>query len=209
MTQPIIERHEVRAVDWTFTMNAYIVRDRATGATAIVDPGAEAERLVAAAGPQVAMIWITHSDFDHVEALPAVREATGVPVLAHPLDVDRIPGGADSLVSHGYQFTLGSLPVTVLFIPGHTPGHVVFVVGQHVLGGDVLFPGGPGRTKTPEDFQTLVQGIETHLLTLDDDVTVYPGHGDVVTVGRARQEVAAFRQRPDTEGVCGDVTWAG
>ncbi|MFN8472679.1 MAG: MBL fold metallo-hydrolase [Anaerolineae bacterium] len=209
MTEPIIQRLEVSAPDWNFTMNSYIVRDPATGATAIVDPGAEPDRILAAAGDRVAEIWITHSDFDHVASLDAVRSATGAPVVGHPLDADRVPGGLDVNVSHGYLFPLGNEEVCVLFVPGHTPGHVVYVVGKAVLGGDVLFPGGPGHTDTPEDFETLVHGIAAHLLTLDDAVTVYPGHGDPVTIGQAKAEYAQFQQRPDRQGLYGDVTWVG
>ncbi len=207
MSAVSIERHEVAAPDWGFTMNAYVVRDSATGATAIVDPGAEPARLLDAAGSQVTGIWVTHADFDHVAALAEVRAATGAPVLAHRLEVDRVPGGVDTLVAGGDTVQLGSLPVQVRFVPGHAPGHVVFIVGRHVLGGDVLFPGGPGRTRSPEDFQTLLRGIETQLLALDDDATVHPGHGDPVTIGQARREIAAFRQRGGTEALYGDVTW--
>ena len=209
MSNVSVERVEVAALDWGFTMNSYIVRDTASGATAIVDPGAEAERLLQAAGPDVQQIWITHGDFDHVNALEAVRSATGAPVLAHELEVDRVPGGADQLVSHGYQFQLGQTRVLVLFVPGHAPGHVAFVMPGHVLGGDILFPGGPGHTHTPEDFQTLVAGIERHLLTLDDDMVVHPGHGEPGTIGEAKQAVAQFKRRTDTQGLYGDVTWQG
>ena len=209
MTEAAIERLEVTRSDWGFTMNAYIVRDPATNATAIVDPGAEPERLLAAAGDKVAQIWITHSDFDHVSSLADVRQATGAPVVGHPLDADRVPGGLDVNVSHGYMFSLGRQDVCVLFVPGHTPGHVVYVVGKQVLGGDVLFPGGPGHTDTPEDFETLVHSIAAHLLTLDDDVTVYPGHGEPVTIGQAKAEYAAFLQRNPPADLYGDVTWLG
>ena len=204
-----IERLEVSEPDWSFTMNSYLVRDAATGATAIVDPGADAERILQAAGPNVQQIWITHADFDHVQALEKVKAATGAPVLAHVLEEDRVPVAVDQVVSHGYQFTLGATPVLTLFVPGHAPGHVAFVVPGHVLGGDILFPGGPGRTKTPGDFKLLLQGIENHLLTLDDAMVVHPGHGDPGTVGEAKRAYDQFTQRTDTEGLYGDVSWAG
>ncbi len=204
-----VERLEVSEPDWSFTMNSYLVRDEATGATAIVDPGADAERLLQAAGSNVQQIWITHADFDHVQALEKVKAATAAPVLAHVLEEDRVPVAVDQVVSHGYQFNLGETPVLVLFVPGHAPGHVAFVVPGHVLGGDILFPGGPGRTRTPGDFKLLLQGIENHLLTLDDAMVVHPGHGDPGTVGEAKRAYDQFMQRTDTEGLYGDVSWAG
>lgn len=202
-----VERLEVAEPDWKFTMNSYIVRDTATGATAIVDPGADAERILKTAGANVVAIWITHSHWDHVQALEKVRQATGAPVLAHVLEEERVPGGVDQLVSHGYQFHLGQTEVLTLFVPGHAPGHVAFVVPGHVLGGDILFPGGPGHTRTPEAFQQLVAGIEQHLLTLDDAMIVHPGHGEPGTIGEAKQAYAQFKQHTNTEGLFGDVTW--
>jgi glyoxylase-like metal-dependent hydrolase (beta-lactamase superfamily II) len=209
VSSAIVERLEVSDPGWSFTMNSYIVRDPVTGATAIVDPGADAARILAAAGPNVQQIWITHADRDHVGALEKVKEATGAPVLAHTLEVDRVPVGVDELVSHGYRFMLGEMSVLTLFVPGHTPGHVAFVVPGHVLGGDILFPGGPGHTRSPEAFQRQFEGIETHLLTLDDDLVVHPGHGEPGTVGAAKKAVAQFKQRTNTEGLYADVTWAG
>ncbi|MCW5852233.1 MAG: MBL fold metallo-hydrolase [Anaerolineae bacterium] len=208
MSHVTVERLEVAEPDWSFTMNSYIVRDEATGATAIVDPGADAERILQAAGPHVQQIWITHGDFDHVQALEKVKAATGAPVLAHGLEEERVPGGVDQLVSHGFLFHLGQTEVLTLFVPGHAPGHVAFVVPGHVLGGDILFPGGPGRTRTPGNFQLLLQGIENHLLTLDDSMVVHPGHGDPGTIGEAKRAYDQFKQRPNTEGLYGDVTWA-
>lgn len=209
MSEANIERLEVTRPDWGFTMNAYIVRDPATNATAIVDPGAEPERILVAAGDKVAGVWITHSDWDHVDALPQVRAATQARVYCHPLDADRVPGGVDVLVSQGYGFPLGGLNVRVLYIPGHSPGHVVYVVGHQVLGGDVLFPGGPGRTKSPEDFQMLRHGLAEQLFTLDDNVIVYPGHGEPVTIGQAKAEYAEFLNSNPPVDLYGDVTWLG
>jgi len=204
-----VERLEVTAPGWGFTMNAYIVRDSATGNVAIVDPGAEPERILAAAGDKVSTIWITHADWDHVDVLEEVHAATGAPVLAHPLEVDRLPVKADILVSHGYEFFLGESPVQVLLIPGHSPGHIAFVIGRHVLGGDILFPRGPGHTNTPETFQQLVSGIATHLLILDDDIVVHPGHGAPITVGAARKQYKTFVRRNPPADLFGDVTWSG
>ncbi len=209
MSEATIERLEVTKPDWGFTMNAYIVRDPATNATAIVDPGAEPERILAAAGDKVAAIWITHGDWDHVDVLPQVRAATGAPVYGHLRDADRVPGGVDVLVSHGHAFPLGDLSIQALYIPGHSPGHVVYVVGHQVLGGDVLFPGGPGHTKSPEDFQTLRRGLAEHLFTLDDNVIVYPGHGEPVTIGQAKAEYAEFLKSNPPAELYGDVTWLG
>ncbi len=208
MPDPIIQRIEVTAPDWGFTMNAYVVRDPETGATAIVDPGAEPERIRAAAGGRVEGIWITHRDFDHVGAVEAVRASTQAPIIVGRADAEAVPRGSFVLVDGGETLALGNQSVRVFCVPGHTPGHVAFLAGKHLLGGDILFPGGPGHTDTPEAFRQLIAGIEGQLFTLDDDVVVHPGHGEPTTIGAAKEEYAAFRQRTDIEGLYGDVTWS-
>ena len=81
-------------------------------------------------------------------------------------------------------------------------------VGKHLFSGDTLFPGGPGKTRSPEAFQQIIGSITSKLLTLSDDTAVYPGHGLDTTIGNARGEYQAFASRQHPSGLSGEVTWS-
>src|SRR5207249_3643599 len=107
----------------------------------------------------------------------------GEPVVSPP---------ADQLVSDGEKLTVAGIELEVLLIPGHSPGHVVYLIRDErpmvVLGGDVLFRGSVGRTDFPGgSFETLKAGIEAKLWPLPPDTVVYPGHGPVTTVGHEKR----------------------
>ena len=188
--------------------NAYLVGDPATRDAVLVDPGAEPERLLErlrAGDWHARAVWITHAHFDHVAALDAVVAAIGdVPVRMHPADRDLFATAAELALrfgglvvdqprtptrdlAHGDEVQDGSLRATVRHVPGHAPGHVVFVLDAAgaVLAGDTLFQGGIGRTDIPYgDHALLLAGIRRELLSLPADTAVWPGHGPATTVGR-------------------------
>ena len=188
--------------------NAYLVGDPATRDAVLVDPGAEPERLLdrlRAGGWHARAIWITHAHFDHVAALDAVVAAVGdVPVRMHPADRDLYASAAAHALrfgglvvdqphtptldlAHGDEVQDGSVRATVRHVPGHAPGHVVFVLDAAgaVLAGDTLFQGSIGRTDIPfGDHALLLAGIRRELLSLPADTAVWPGHGPATTVGR-------------------------
>jgi hydroxyacylglutathione hydrolase len=178
----------------------------------LIDPGDEAERLLAwatALGVQVQAILLTHAHFDHIGAVQPVREALQVPVYLHPdgLPLYRLgatsaarwnipfvqPGEPEHEIAAGQMFAAGSLTLTARDLPGHAPGHVVFVAstpGQEPFAvvGDTLFAGSVGRTDLPGgNHDLLIKGIQRELLTLPDVATIYPGHGGPSTIGRERQ----------------------
>ena len=97
--------------------------------------------------------------------------------------------------------------VRVIHTPGHTPGSVCFLVGRYLIGGDTLFPGGPGHTDTPADLQQTIRSIVQRLYVLPDATLVLPGHGDETTIGASRHEYAVFASRPHPPDLCGDVLW--
>lgn len=178
----------------------------------LFDPGDDAARILALvreAGVTVRAILLTHAHFDHIGAVQPVREALGVPVALHPGDLALYRAGAQSAarwnlpfvqpadpeetISQGQVFTAGDLRLTARELPGHAPGHVVFVADLRghsgfVVAGDTLFAGGIGRTDLPGgNHPQLIAGIGRELLSLPDDTTVYPGHGEPTTVGRERR----------------------
>ncbi|BDP40098.1 hydrolase [Deinococcus aetherius] len=173
----------------------------------LFDPGDEAERvlaLVRGAGVTVRGILLTHAHFDHIGAVQPVREALGVPVSLHTADLPLYRLGAasaarwnlpfiqpeapDHEITQGQVFTAGDLALTARELPGHAPGHVVFVGDGFVVAGDTLFQGGIGRTDLPGgNHPQLLAGIARELLSLPDETVVYPGHGPATTVGAERR----------------------
>lgn len=173
----------------------------------LFDPGDDAGRILAlvqGAGVTVRGILLTHAHFDHIGAVQPVREALGVPAWLHPADQPLYRLGAASAarwnlpfiqpadpeheITQGQTFTAGDLTLTARELPGHAPGHVVFVGDGFVVAGDTLFQGSIGRTDLPGGNHTqLLGGIARELLTLPDDTAVYPGHGPATTVGAERR----------------------
>ncbi|HLF27006.1 MAG TPA: MBL fold metallo-hydrolase [Anaerolineae bacterium] len=187
--------------------NCYLVVCEETRRAAVIDPGWDAAHILAAVEAlraTVTAILLTHAHFDHIGALADLVDATHAPVALHPLDLPllRLDGGArwfsipmrpapdpDIALEHGQSVEVGALRFEARFAPGHTPGHVVFYLEreQAVFDGDVLFHGSIGRTDFPGgDFDTLIASIRNQLLTLPDEVTVYPGHGPATTIGDER-----------------------
>ena len=188
--------------------NAYIVADRAAKASLIVDMPAEGEKILEALGDgNVQAIVATHWHPDHWMSYDLVRGATGAPVYVHEAEIKIPPERIDARVREGEEIRAGSARLTVLHTPGHTPGSICLRLGKVLLTGDTLFPGGPGRTASPEDLQTLIRSIVERLLPLEDDLLVWPGHGDTTVIGRSRAEYEAFALRPHRPDLAGDVTW--
>ena len=190
--------------------NCTLVWCAKTAKAAVIDPGGEPERLLAALkehGLTLEKIWVTHGHLDHARATSAIKAATGCPIEGpHPADafwIDQIEeSGArwgmpeargfvpDRWLHDGDKVTLGETEFEVLHCPGHTPGHVVFFhrQGRFAQVGDVLFRGSIGRTDFPRgDHQQLIEAITTKLWPLGDDVAFVPGHGPMSTFGAERK----------------------
>lgn len=189
--------------------NAYVLADETSGACAVIDPGAEADRILAAVrragGPRarVAALWLTHAHLDHVGAVAELREATGAPVWLHPDDLPLYraapeqarafgwafptPPEPDRAFADGGEVSVGSVRLRVRHAPGHAPGHVVLVGPGFAFVGDIVFAGSIGRSDLPGgDGRTLLRSIERAILTLPGDTVLYPGHGPETTVARER-----------------------
>ncbi|GAB4286603.1 MAG: hypothetical protein Kow0092_40030 [Deferrisomatales bacterium] len=192
-----------------FGTNAYVVACRRTGESAVVDAPAGLEEILAALeGTRPRYVLMTHSHADHTGALEALRKALGVPVAAHRADAERLPVAPDRFLEHGEALPLGGLSLRVLHTPGHTPGSVCYLVDGHLLSGDTLFPGGPGKTRSPGAFRQILESLTTRVFVLPADTPVHPGHGPSTEVGREKAAFEAFSRRPHDPGLCGDVTWA-
>jgi glyoxylase-like metal-dependent hydrolase (beta-lactamase superfamily II) len=194
-----------------YQQNCSLVICNATQRAALVDPGGEVERLLAAvakSGATLEKVLVTHGHVDHCGGAAEIAERAGVPIEGpQPEDafwIDEIgsrsaafgcPGARRFVPSRwledGDTVTVGAITFAVRHCPGHTPGHVVFVEPERKIAfvGDVLFQGSVGRTDFPRgDFDTLVESITTRLWPYGDDVRFVPGHGPMSTFGEERRQ---------------------
>jgi glyoxylase-like metal-dependent hydrolase (beta-lactamase superfamily II) len=185
-----------------FENNCYLLRCTATGATLLVDAAGDAPLLLSLVGDgRLVGVLETHGHWDHVQALAEVEAATGAPVLVHAGDAAMLPVAADRLVEDGETLTVGECTLTVVHLEGHTPGSVALLwegdpERPHLWSGDSLFPGGPGRTTTPEEFGSLMDDLERKVFgPLPDETWVYPGHGKDTTLGAERASLPEWRAR--------------
>jgi len=193
-----------------FQQNCSVLVCDETARAAIVDPGGDLDRIVAAlddTGGTAEKILLTHGHIDHCGGARALARQLGVPVegpqradefwiaqlarqgaefgleAAEPFTPDRWLEGGDTV-------RFGNVELEVLHCPGHTPGHVVFFDRGRRLAwvGDVLFKGSIGRTDFPRgDYAALIDSIRGRLWPLGDDVTFIPGHGPASTFGAERR----------------------
>ena len=188
--------------------NSYVLSCVETGDAVIIDAPEEPEKLLNELGDvNVKAIIITHQHGDHTAGLKQMAESTGAPVASHEADASAIPVTPSIHLGDGQVFQVGKLDLTAKHTPGHTPGALCLLVGGHLFTGDTLFPGGPGRTRSPEAFRQVKDSIGRHILPLPDDIVILPGHGSNTTVGRSREEIRDFDSRQHPDDLSGDVEW--
>ena len=182
--------------------NAYLLRDGRTGDGVLIDAANEADRLLQLIGDTpVRAIITTHRHGDHWQALAEVARATGASVVAHSLDAPELPVPVDVTVEHGGTVPVGAATLSVIHLRGHTPGSIALRYDEpgghpHLFTGDSLFPGGVGRTTSPENFTSLIDDVEARVFAvLPDETWFYPGHGNDSTLGTERPHLAEWRAR--------------
>ncbi len=198
----ILKRLEIEP----FMTNCYIVGSEATKEGMIIDPGADARRIlntVKDLGLSIKLIVLTHGHIDHIGAVKEVKEATGAEVAIHADDADRLQGESsstlfaipkpapvspDRLLHGGDSLDIGDLRFLVLHTPGHSAGGICLLGHGVVFCGDTLFNYGIGRTDFPGgSYNQLMNSIYTKLMILPDSTVVYPGHGPETTIGTERR----------------------
>lgn len=178
--------------------NVFVIRCTQSGEAALIDAANEHERLLELCRRlNVRTVLETHGHWDHIQAIPAVRDA-GYEVGVTAEDAAMLPS-YDYLLEDGAVIAIGRLRIRTLHTPGHTPGSMSFHVEDTPLlfTGDTLFPGGPGATKFEGgDFSTIVRSIEERIFSeFDASTMVLPGHGDDTTVGAESPHLDAWIAR--------------
>ena len=187
-----------------FDTNAYLVLG--PGGTILFDAPTGSAQWVRDLGVKLDLLLITHGHVDHIDDAAKIKQIFGCQVAYHPDSLPLItdpnffkrfgfffeadPVAPDFLIEETPELILCGLAFRVLLVPGHCPGSLCFYSSTHqfLIGGDVLFAGGIGRTDLPGgDYNLLIRGIREKILVLPEATKVLPGHGPITTVGEERQ----------------------
>lgn len=192
-----VEVHKV--VVGPFDNNVFVVRCRRSGEAVLIDAANEHEQLLALCQRLgVKRVLETHGHWDHIQAIPALREA-GYQVGVTAADAPRLKEvGYDVFIDDEEVIEVGDLRLRAIHNPGHTEGSISFHVVETPLlfTGDTLFPGGPGNTQLEGgDFATIISSIDNKLFTFAAETIVLPGHGLDTTIGAERPQLATWVAR--------------
>lgn len=191
-----------------FMENTYVLFDE-TKNCVIIDPGCvekeeenELTEFIQNNQLVVKQLINTHCHIDHVLGNAFIKRKFNVPLIIHPIEEPMLravksyasnygffqyqDSTPDSFLNEGDQLVVGNQKLDVLFVPGHSPGHIALydAATKILIGGDVLFENSIGRTDLPGgDYDTLINSIHQKFFTLPDDVTVYCGHGSETSIG--------------------------
>ena len=190
-----------RVVAGIYGANCYVVMDENTKKGFVIDPGGDVddiEKAINEMGVKVEYILLTHGHVDHTSGVKELKEITGAKVGISKNDEDMIksgqdlfgpllPGYADIHLKHGDRINVSGIDIKCIETPGHTPGGMCFLVEDNVFTGDTLFYGSIGRTDfVGGDYDQIIKSIKENIITLGDDVTVYPGHGPATNVANEK-----------------------
>ena len=177
--------------------NVFVVRCKRTGDAVLLDAANEHERLLELCQRLgVRTVLETHGHWDHIQAVPAVRDA-GYEVGVTAADAEMLEA-YDYLLEDESVIEVGDLRLHTILTPGHTPGSICFRLESApvLFSGDTLFPGGPGATGFPGgDFDKIIASIDRRLFILAPDTLVLPGHGDDTTIGSERPHLDEWIER--------------
>ncbi len=186
--------------------NCYVVYDRHGGEASVIDPGAEAERILGFLSEKALKlknIFLTHGHFDHILAVQQVHEKTNARIVIHEADAECLQSSyqalytsimrepfrvskADIRLRGGEKTIVGTLEAEFMHTPGHTPGSMCILMDNALFTGDTLFEGDVGRTDLRGGDEYALKRSLAWLYRLPYDYIVYPGHGDPTTLGIER-----------------------
>ncbi|WP_181275384.1 MBL fold metallo-hydrolase [Brevibacterium oceani] len=194
--------------------NVYLITAKETGSQVLIDAADDIDAITdlvtagaadAEAQPQLRAIITTHQHWDHIRALPAASaKYPEAMTIAGADDAAAIAEAEGVEIAHSVDHLdvgdFGGFVLQAIGLHGHTPGSIALLLrdgGRTILfSGDSLFPGGPGKTWSSEDFTSLMDDLEERVFTeLPDDTLVLPGHGASTTVGEERPKLGEWRER--------------
>ena len=181
----------------------YLMADEKSGEAVLIDATEdlpEIKETVKKLGVKVLYILLTHGHFDHILGLNSLKKSLNAPAVICKDDLvisdnineftrlfglpDSVPPKYDMYIKDGDEILLGSYKIKVIHTPGHTEGGVCYLVDGKLFSGDTLFKGSVGRTDLfGGNFNKLSDSIKNKLFKLDDKIEVFPGHGDMTTIG--------------------------
>jgi hydroxyacylglutathione hydrolase len=187
--------------------NCYIISDEKSKETFVVDPGDEPDRIIdfiQEKGLKLKYIVCTHAHYDHVGAVPELKQGTGAQIVIHKneldlythiekqgmmwgMELDPLPA-PDIIVEEGSVLAIGTLKFEVLHTPGHTPGGICLYGEGMIITGDTLFAGSVGRTDLHGGDLRQLKNSFKRIMLLPETVKVLPGHGPESTIGREKSE---------------------
>lgn len=188
--------------------NGYVIADPKSKEAYLVDAPEGIESLLKEAdGFQIKGLIITHTHPDHVAGYAKLKEISDIPVAVHESDIQRFPGQPEIIITGNERFDVGNVRIQIVHTPGHTPGAICLHAPGTLISGDTLFPGGPGRTESPEKFSEIVENIENKLLHYDDETMVMPGHGLDTILAVSKSEYEIFKDKTHPKGLFGHISW--
>ncbi len=192
-----------------YESNCWLLLEESSGAFAVIDPSPNIKQILQSIRQRnldeknLQYILLTHGHFDHILSVDALKEATGAPVLIHEGDESFLTNAehnaykplflrdltmqpADRLLQDGESLPLGSSTICVMSTPGHTQGSVCYIIENIMFTGDTLFDQDIGRTDLyGGSMEQLQKSLQT-IAALQEDYTIYPGHGSITTLQKQR-----------------------
>lgn len=200
--------------------NVFLITGKADGMQIIIDAADNSPEILKLAEESLASdfegegepvgvlaVYTTHSHWDHIRALSTVVEETGAETYAGEEDIAAIyeqeKVEIDQALEDDEAFIYNSFVLTTIHLKGHTPGSMALVLTTeddshpaHIFTGDSLFPGGVGKTNSPQEFETLINDVEEKLFNVyEDETLIHPGHGKSTTLGAERDSLPEWRER--------------